>query len=114
MFARDRTRATSDRSALRASAGRAPPHARFCVGPRGGRFWVGDGYCRVSVTLPRLCEWYGADLGSSKAEVVRFVLKFLSTDQANGLQQLIRGKSFKVKYHDFSWTFRPHPFAMTP
>ena len=69
----------------------------------------------VRVTLPRVCEWYAADLGASKLEVLRLVLKYLGPKQAVDVQTLLRGKSVKLKYTDYDWAFRGfQPFNAKP
>ena len=54
----------------------------------------------------RALDWLaGSGLGG-RNQVVRLVLKYLAPQQASEVQTLLRGKSVKLKYSEYDWTFR--------
>jgi hypothetical protein len=54
------------------------------------------------IKLPKVCSWYAADFGITKANVMEFLTPILNVEQSNKLERL-RASDLQIAYCDYSW-----------
>lgn len=58
---------------------------------------------RKFIMLPQLFQWYASDFGSTETAILEFILKYLSQEKKQLLQNLIKTNNFSVKYATYNW-----------
>ncbi|CAM9224834.1 unnamed protein product [Heterosigma akashiwo] len=58
----------------------------------------------TAVQLPKLLEYYSKDFGNNKNEVLQWVARYVSEDQAEQIRAWIdQGENIKISYGGYNW-----------